>query len=513
MRIPLWLAGLVVFTLLVPGAFSELYPSQEDRAGMAETMRNPAMTALVGPGELDNYTIGAMTSHQMLLFTALAVSLMNILLICRHTRGDEEEGRAEMLRALPIGRLSNLHATLLVMASTNMILALSTGIGLYFLGIDSMSFEGSLLYGAVLGCTGLFFAGVVAVSAQLAETSRGAMGISIAVLLVAYLTRGITDINNEKWSWLSPLGWVTKTGPYTANQWSPVLLLVAAAFVLMLVSYYLHANRDIGTGTLPSRAGRTSAGQTLKGPVALALKLQRTGTVAWGIGLLVMGLSYGSVLGELEGFFDGNELLEQMLLGDGGLTLTERFLPMLFVVMAILASIPPLMSILKLIGEEKKGRLDHLLGRELSRSRLMAGYLLVSATNAFVMLSLAAIGLWATGNAAMEEGMRFWPLYSSGILYYPAILCMLGLTILLIGFQPKYSKFIWLYLVYSFMAIYWGGLFDLPDWLSKLSPYGHVPQLPVEDMAAMPVVLLIVSALVLAVAGFIGYNRRDIQGD
>lgn len=78
-------------------------------------MRNPAVTAMFGHGYgLDNYTFGAIMAHQMLLFTALAVAIMSILTVIRHTRGDEDSGRIEMLRSLPVGRLSNLSATLVV---------------------------------------------------------------------------------------------------------------------------------------------------------------------------------------------------------------------------------------------------------------------------------------------------------------------------------------------------------------------------------------------------------------
>src|SRR5699024_5065531 len=118
---------------------------------MAETMENPAMTAMVRPGDLANYTVGAMTAHQMLLMTSLVVGLMSILLVTRRTRTDEEAGRIEMIRSLPVGRLSNLHATWLVLILTHVLLALVTGFGLFALGIESMDLEGSLLYGAALG--------------------------------------------------------------------------------------------------------------------------------------------------------------------------------------------------------------------------------------------------------------------------------------------------------------------------------------------------------------------------
>src|SRR5690625_4845814 len=95
-RIPIWLISLTLLTLTVAMAFTDLYATDQDRQAIAETMRNPAMSAMVGQGYgLDNYTTGAMMAHQMLLFTALAVAIMSILLVTRHTRADEEDGRIE----------------------------------------------------------------------------------------------------------------------------------------------------------------------------------------------------------------------------------------------------------------------------------------------------------------------------------------------------------------------------------------------------------------------------------
>lgn len=168
-RIFIWMMALTFFTIIVPPSLAELYGSEQERAGMAQTMANPAMTAMTGPANLENYTVGVMTAHQMLLMTAAVVGLMSILLVTRHTRADEEDGRLEILRSLAIGRLSYLNATLIIISLTCIALALINGFGLYALGVESMDLEGSLLYGTALGATGLFFAGVTAVFSQLSD--------------------------------------------------------------------------------------------------------------------------------------------------------------------------------------------------------------------------------------------------------------------------------------------------------------------------------------------------------
>src|SRR5690625_29651 len=150
-RIPVWFVALIFITIVVAQAFTRLYGSDGERQGIAETMKNPAMTAMVGPGYgLDNYTIGAMMGHQMFLFTAIAYAIMSILLVVRHTRGDEEAGRIELIRSLPTGQLANLTATVSVVGIVHIILAIATAIGLYSLQIESVDWEGSLLYGAAL---------------------------------------------------------------------------------------------------------------------------------------------------------------------------------------------------------------------------------------------------------------------------------------------------------------------------------------------------------------------------
>ncbi len=142
-RIPVWLISLAAMTVVVAVAFNDLYPTEEERQVMAETMRNPAVTAMLGPVYgLENYTIGAMMANQMLLLTSVAVAIMSILLVARHTRADEEDGRIEMIRSLPVGRLSNLSATMLIMFGTNILLAVITGFGLYALRLEGIDLQG-----------------------------------------------------------------------------------------------------------------------------------------------------------------------------------------------------------------------------------------------------------------------------------------------------------------------------------------------------------------------------------
>ncbi|ARD48611.1 ABC transporter permease [Sporosarcina sp. P33] len=504
MRYLWWLAGIVIMTLIVPPALNELYPSQHDRDLMAETMKNPVMTAMVGPGDLANYTLGAMVSHQMLLMTAIAAAIMNILLTVRHTRSEEEDGQAELLRSLPIARHSQLTASMLVLFGVNLLLSVLIGAGLYSLSFDSMDLPGSLVYGASLGAVGLFFAGFTAVCAQLSDSSRGAVGLAFTGMIGCYLLRSGSE-------WIPPFGWLAQVQPYSDNNWLPVWGLLAASVLLFMLAVILQGRRDMGSGLLPSRSGRAHASILLRHPIGLAWILQRTAFISWSIGMLVLGLSYGSVLGDLDMFFKDNDMLASMIVADENSSLTAQFLPMLMAVLAFISTIPALLAIHKIAGEERKLRLDHLLGRAVSRKRLLVSYIVLALFTGFVMLNLSALGLWLAGTASMEDPFMFQTVWQASIVHFPAITVMIGISAALIGVAKKATGFVWLYLFYGFLTLYLGGLFQFPEWMEKLSPFGFVAKLPIEDMNWLYAGGSLTVTMILLIFGINRYTRRDIQ--
>ncbi len=512
-RLPIWLLAIILLTIVVAFAYTGLVPTEQERMVMAETMRNPAVTAMFGPGfGLDDYDYGAIMGHQMLLFTALIVGIMSVLIVARHTRGDEENGRIEMIRSFPVGRVANLSATTLVLLGANILLAILTGIGLWATGIEGLDLGGSMLYGAVLGVSGFFFAATTAFFAQLFESSRGTMGVSFAFLGFAYLLRAVGDVGNETLSLISPLGLVIRAEVYVNNYWWPVLLTFGLAIVITGLAYYLHSLRDLEAGFIPSRPGRKHASIFLQSPFGLALRLQRTAILGWVGGMLVLGASYGSVLGDLETYLEAMELIQAMLPDVEGFSLVEQFLPMLMAVISMICTIPVLLMVLKIKGEETKNRTEHLLARAVSRSRIMGSFLVLSLVVGFLVLSFGAIGMWSAGAAAMDEPIPLATILPAAMVYFPAILVMIGVAMLLVGNFPGAKTLAWGYLAYSFLVVYLGAILQLPDYLAVITPFGHIPRYPVEEIVFFNLFLLALIGILLIIGGFWGYKKRDIFG-
>jgi ABC-2 type transport system permease protein len=63
---------------------------------------------------------------------------------------------------------------------------------------------------------------------------------------------------------------------------------------------------------------------------------------------------------------------------------------------------------------------------------------------------------------------------------------------------------------FTFLVVYLGGLVNLPRWVARLTPFGLVQRWPDEAFSWWPWVALVIGGAGLAVAGAIGYRRRDL---
>jgi len=102
-RIFIWVAGIVLLVALTATSVRSLFPTQAaiDQAAAA-TQHNAGAIAFNGPAQgLD--TLGGQVAFQVGALGMVIVALMSLFMIGRLTRGDEEAGRLELIRSLPVG--------------------------------------------------------------------------------------------------------------------------------------------------------------------------------------------------------------------------------------------------------------------------------------------------------------------------------------------------------------------------------------------------------------------------
>jgi polyether ionophore transport system permease protein len=376
-RIPVWVGALTVVTVLTANSFQALYGGDMDRRQVAETMNSPAGLATSGPRQyLENYHFGAMLSHQMLGFMGILVGLMSVLLLVRHTRAEEETGRAEQVRSNVIGRHAHLTAAMGVVAATNVLLAVLITLGLGGLGVEVITWRGALLYGTAHAAMGLVLAAVAAVTVQVTEHSRGAAGMALAVVGIAYFLRAAGDVGNGVLSWLSPIGWAQATWAFLENRWWPLLLALAVAAGLAAAAFELSTRRDVGAGLRQPRSGAAAASSVVVHPLGFALRLHRGMMLGFAAGVFVLAAAYGSSLGDVEDMLSGIEVFQDAVAGIGGATIAESFAAMIMVILAIVASVYVVLAGLRPRTEENSGRAEPVLATALSRTVWLGSHLM-----------------------------------------------------------------------------------------------------------------------------------------
>ncbi|GAB2776564.1 ABC transporter permease [Streptomyces daliensis] len=511
-RTPVWLLALFLGTLSSTSKFEQLYSGGADRATVARTMDSPAGLAMTGPRHyLDDYNFGSMLGHQMMGFTGVLVGLMSVLIVVRHTRAEEETGRAELVRSGVVGRHASLTSALALAVLANLGLALLLGFGLPGLGMDGVTTDGSLLYGAAHAAIGIFFAAVACVTAQITGHTRGASGMAMAVIGAAYVLRAAGDVGTDALSWLSPIGWAQRTYPYVDNRWWPLLLALGAAAVVTATAYVLSTRRDVGAGLRAQKQGASAASAALVRPLGFALRLQRGTMAGFGVALLVLGAMYGSILGDVEDMLKDVDAMDKALAQAGGASFTDSFASVVMIVNAILAAVYVVMATLRPRAEESAGRAEPLLATGLSRTRWAGSHLVIAVVGGTAALLLAGLGFGLAGAASTGDGALVAKLTGAALAYAPALWVTAGLATLLFGWLPRATAAVWLVPVYAFVVGYLGQILQFPAWMNNLSPFGHVPQLPAHDLEWAPLLILTAVAAALFALGLAGFRRRDLE--
>jgi ABC-2 type transport system permease protein len=507
---------------------------------ITELLSLPAMTFMIGPNyALQSDTFGALYTTFMMLFSALTVGIMNVLLVSRHTRADEERGRYEVVRSLPVGRLSNLNATLFTAVVVNAALALVIGLGMFVVGDETMCLHGSLLWGVSLGTTGLVFAAITALFCQLSSSSGGAVGFSFVILAIMYVLRAPGDMNAdmEILSLISPLGLVLRTEAYISNNWWPIFIMLATAAAFSALAFKVNSLRDIDQGIIPTRAGRSHGSFLMKTPAGLAFKILRTSLIAWLVGMFCLGASYGTVFEGVDDFIASNEMYQQLILGPIGIeipaeltheekidfmhnavsifgfTVPQLFASMITNIMGLFVTVPVIIFALKIKSEEREHRSDAVLATPTSRNKYLAGFAAIAFLSAIFIQLAQALGMYSAAVGTLDDasGLPFSFLAEASLVYVPALWVMISLVIFLIGFAPKAIGFVWAYFGISFLIMFFGRLDAFPDWVGYLSPFEFIPQLPMDETSFLTMAALTAIAAVLTAGGFYFYNKRDVN--
>jgi len=136
-RLPIWVLALTALTYFSGSSMGTTFNTQASIDAYASSVAtSPAVVFLAGPPvALD--TLPGIVLNKVSFVGLIGVCLMVILDVVRHTRGEEEAGRLELIGAGVVGRYAALTAALLVAVGTSLVLGFVTALSLIACGLPA----------------------------------------------------------------------------------------------------------------------------------------------------------------------------------------------------------------------------------------------------------------------------------------------------------------------------------------------------------------------------------------
>ncbi|RZQ64582.1 polyketide antibiotic transporter [Amycolatopsis suaedae] len=495
---------------VVAGQYQSTFAGALDGSALRALAENPAIRILFGPPvALDDP--GGFTVWRTAIPVQVLCAVWALLAATRLTRGEEETGRADLLLA---GRLHRADLTirgLLAVTAAAVVIAAAVAGALIVTGTAT---AGALIHaGGILGIT-LTFACGGALAAQVVPSRAAATGLTVAVLGATALARMLADgVGQLAWlGWLTPFGLVARAAPYADDRVGPLLVLAAFPAVLTAATMVAARHRDTGGALLATAASRRPRTRLLGSLTAFAVRKALRPTAGWAAGLAAYFLLVGTLITSILAFLDENSRFTDLAAGAGFTRLgtADGFAAAMFSLLAIPTGLYAVTRIAAMVADETSGRSTWLTVLPVSRHRLAASELAVTAAALFTLLTTAGLALWAGAriNAAPLDILS-----SLGGAWNvaPVALLSFGAATLALGWAPRAAAAIGaLPVAGGFLLHVTVQSMDASGWLSALSPFAHLAAVPDTPPDWPATTALAVIAALLTAAGLVGYARRDL---
>lgn len=513
---PAWILGLTVMVVYISNVVGTVL-DEKALQGMAAFSSSPALVLIGGPCYgFDEITMARFVVGMYGTTLMIIAALMGIFTVSRHTRAEEQTGRAELLRSGVIGRHAMLGAALVeVLLMSVVATALMTTV-FYTSAAEPGSLASSFLFAASIGVVGLVFAGVAAVTVQLSTFSKASSSIAGAILAVSFAVRGLGDMSETQngdfgWlSWLSPLGWSLNTAPLTYDRWWPLLLSLATTLALVVTGFALQSRRDLGAGIIHTKLGSATAPSWFGSPAALAWRLQRTPLAWWTVAMAAVGAMLGFFVKPMAD--NARSFPDALLAIFGGVEgMVDGYLGFMAIYSAIIISIYSIHSVQAMWTEENSGRVTPVLATAVSRPGWVGAWILTPVLGTLWLFAVAGASMGVGAAVTMDDWGLFGEVALGHLAHTPTALVFLGLAVLLYGVAPRTIGVTWVVLGYSAFMSFFGEMLKLDDAILNTSVFRHIGQYPAQDISWLAVGIVAVLAAVLAALGVVLFTRRDVR--
>lgn len=505
-RATIWVVSLVAMVVVSAQSIKGLFPDAASLRAAAASSANPAILAFNGPNQgLD--TLGGEIAFQIGAPGFALTALMAVMMVGRMTRDEEQAGRLELVRSLPVGVLASPLTAMTIVTAMSLTIGALVAAALLAFGLAA---AGSFAYGIGFAEVGIVYGAITLLTAQLSESGRLAKGLAGVVLGVTFILRAVGDITNGAASWASAIGWVQKARPFAGEMWWPLYLPLIATSLIVALAFRLQARRDIDASLVATRPGPATARPSLSGPFALALRLQRVSLLSWTAGIVVGGLSYGGLTNAMKKFVEDNPKLAEFIAVATGGSLTENYLATSAKVLAMIACGFVLQSVWLFRSEEADDRAEPALSTAVSRGRYWLGFASPMLMGAVATLVAGGLALGIASSAVTGEWSYLVQSVGETLGYLPVLALFGAISLLIVGIYPSATPAIWGVFGIAAVISMFGPVLHLSKWVMRISPFENVAAYPAVSPSVVSLAVMAVLAALAAGAGRRAFTLRDI---
>jgi ABC-2 type transport system permease protein len=452
-------------------AYNAAYPTEAARHAFIATLSAAPALGFMAGETVNAATPASYSVYKSITLMTMVTAIWGLLATTRLLRGQEEDGRLEVILAGNTTKRQASYHLLLGFAGSLLISLVLAFIGIATLGqlphVNLAISNASLLTLGVY-MPGLLFAGLGVFTSQLARTRGRAIFYGLAPLLILFVIRGSANsVTNLNWlKQLSPFGWVDLLNPVLNPQ--IIWMLPAIAFCLLFtgMGVYLAGRRDLGASLLRESDTAHSHFSLLGSSLTLALRQHISTFIWWTLGTLafagfITGLAKLSV-DVLKDASGAQAIISKLGQSNSDMTLAfigigSTFTAMILLVMTILL-------LARIRRDEAKGYLDNILIQPVSRSAWLAGRLLLIVIIAAIIGFASALASWFIAHQLQHiDAIHLQPLLQSALSSIAVVLFTLGIGALVYGWLPRLA------VIVMVTAITWSYAVDVLSAIIKVN--------------------------------------------
>ncbi|MGW4790977.1 ABC transporter permease [Nonomuraea sp. NPDC004297] len=511
---PWWILLIVTMALTMVAYINRNMGTYELKLAYIDIIRSNAFLQGLGGGfaEPRLEVLATWRSGGFLYVVSAFAAVMSVV---RHTRGEEDAGRSELVRSAVVSRHAQLTAAMLVAVGNSLLGGLVTAVTLIGIGLEPI---GSLAYGAAVTVAGWVFAGIAAVAAQLARDARTATAIGLSLLAISFVMRYAGDASAQYWlKYLSPIGWSHLVQAYQDERWWMLGVSILAGAVLSAVAYQLLGHRDLGAGLLPERLGRATAPE-LRGPISLAWRLHRGLLVKWTAGVVFFAAAAAGLSPLGRDLLSRPSIVVDNIRNTLGVQPADAMLGAyswyMILILAYAIALYPVLMTLRLRSEETSGRAEAVQATAVTRLRWAAGHLVVTGLGTTALMVVAGLVFGTLYSVLVGDLTTDMPRFLAGALgAVPAAWCVGAVCLLAYAMLPRASAAIsWtVWILTAALGQVAGPLYGQWDG-SPLEPFHYIPNpFATAPMDTRPILALLAVTAVLLGGGLLALRRRDFR--